>query len=117
MQNSLLRELFVHTGLLENGMVELVIADTGSGSYRRDARKAFSAVFLYETEGYRAWVGYRREDYSGASREPFGPRRTSLRARGSSSNSDPPQWKMTPKLSLLSQRFLQLRFYLALTLQ
>jgi len=51
MQHSLLRELFVHTSLLENGMVELVIADTGSGLTAEMRERLFLPYFSTKQRG------------------------------------------------------------------
>jgi two-component system nitrogen regulation sensor histidine kinase NtrY len=51
MQNSLLRELFLHTSLLENGMIELVIADTGSGLTSEMRERLFLPYFSTKQRG------------------------------------------------------------------
>jgi two-component system, NtrC family, nitrogen regulation sensor histidine kinase NtrY len=51
MQHSLLRELFVHTSLLENGMIELVIADTGSGLTDEMRERLFLPYFSTKQRG------------------------------------------------------------------
>jgi two-component system nitrogen regulation sensor histidine kinase NtrY len=51
MQHSLLRELFVCTSLLENGMVELVIADTGSGLTDEMRERLFLPYFSTKQRG------------------------------------------------------------------
>ena len=51
MQNSLLRELLIHTGVLENGMVELVIADTGSGLTDEMRERLFLPYFSTKQRG------------------------------------------------------------------
>jgi hypothetical protein len=51
MQNSLLRELFVCTSLLENGMIELTIADTGSGLTADMRERLFLPYFSTKQRG------------------------------------------------------------------
>jgi two-component system, NtrC family, nitrogen regulation sensor histidine kinase NtrY len=51
MQNSLLRELFVCTSLLENGMIELTIADTGSGLTAEMRERLFLPYFSTKQRG------------------------------------------------------------------
>jgi two-component system, NtrC family, nitrogen regulation sensor histidine kinase NtrY len=51
MQNSLLRELFVRTSLLENGMIELTIADTGSGLTDEMRERLFLPYFSTKQRG------------------------------------------------------------------
>ncbi len=51
MQHSLLRELFVCTSLLENGMVELTIADTGSGLTDQMRERLFLPYFSTKQRG------------------------------------------------------------------
>jgi hypothetical protein len=51
MQHSLLRELFVCTSLLENGMVELTIADTGSGLTDEMRERLFLPYFSTKQRG------------------------------------------------------------------
>jgi two-component system nitrogen regulation sensor histidine kinase NtrY len=51
MQHSLLRELFVCTTLLDNGMVELVIADTGSGLTDEMRERLFLPYFSTKQRG------------------------------------------------------------------
>jgi two-component system, NtrC family, nitrogen regulation sensor histidine kinase NtrY len=51
MQHSLLRELFVCTSLLENGMVELEIADTGSGLTDEMRERLFLPYFSTKQRG------------------------------------------------------------------
>ena len=51
MQQSLLRELFVCTSLLENGMVELTIADTGSGLTDEMRERLFLPYFSTKQRG------------------------------------------------------------------
>jgi nitrogen fixation/metabolism regulation signal transduction histidine kinase len=51
MQNSLLRELFVCTSLLENGMIELTIADTGSGLTDEMRERLFLPYFSTKQRG------------------------------------------------------------------
>jgi two-component system, NtrC family, nitrogen regulation sensor histidine kinase NtrY len=51
MQHSLLRELFVFTSLLENGMIELTIADTGSGLTDEMRERLFLPYFSTKQRG------------------------------------------------------------------
>jgi nitrogen fixation/metabolism regulation signal transduction histidine kinase len=51
MQNSLLRELFVCTCVLENGMIELTIADTGSGLTDEMRERLFLPYFSTKQRG------------------------------------------------------------------
>jgi len=51
MQNSLLRELFVCTSVLENGMIELTIADTGSGLTAEMRERLFLPYFSTKQRG------------------------------------------------------------------
>jgi two-component system nitrogen regulation sensor histidine kinase NtrY len=51
MQHSLLRELFVCTNLLENGMIELTIADTGSGLTDEMRERLFLPYFSTKQRG------------------------------------------------------------------
>jgi two-component system nitrogen regulation sensor histidine kinase NtrY len=51
MQQSLLRELFLCTNLLENGMVELTIADTGSGLTDEMRERLFLPYFSTKQRG------------------------------------------------------------------
>jgi hypothetical protein len=51
MQQSLLRELFVRTVLLENGVVELTIADTGSGLTDEMRERLFLPYFSTKQRG------------------------------------------------------------------
>jgi two-component system nitrogen regulation sensor histidine kinase NtrY len=51
MQHSLLRELFVITSLLENGMIELTIADTGSGLTDEMRERLFLPYFSTKQRG------------------------------------------------------------------
>jgi two-component system nitrogen regulation sensor histidine kinase NtrY len=51
MQHSLLRELFVCTSLLENGMIELIIADTGSGLTDEMRERLFLPYFSTKQRG------------------------------------------------------------------
>jgi two-component system, NtrC family, nitrogen regulation sensor histidine kinase NtrY len=51
MQHSLLRELFVCTSLLENGMIELSIADTGSGLTADMRERLFLPYFSTKQRG------------------------------------------------------------------
>jgi hypothetical protein len=51
MQNSLLRELFVCTSVLENGMIELTIADTGSGLTDEMRERLFLPYFSTKQRG------------------------------------------------------------------
>jgi two-component system, NtrC family, nitrogen regulation sensor histidine kinase NtrY len=51
MQNSLRRELFVCTSLLENGMIELTIADTGSGLTDEMRERLFLPYFSTKQRG------------------------------------------------------------------
>jgi two-component system nitrogen regulation sensor histidine kinase NtrY len=51
MQHSLLRELFVCTSLLENGMIELTIADTGSGLTDEMRERLFLPYFSTKQRG------------------------------------------------------------------
>jgi len=51
MQQSLLRELFVCTNLLENGFVELTIADTGSGLTDEMRERLFLPYFSTKQRG------------------------------------------------------------------
>jgi nitrogen fixation/metabolism regulation signal transduction histidine kinase len=51
MQHSLLRELFVCTSLLENGLIELVIADTGSGLTDEMRERLFLPYFSTKQRG------------------------------------------------------------------
>lgn len=51
MQYSLLRELFVCTSLLENGLIELVIADTGSGLTDEMRERLFLPYFSTKQRG------------------------------------------------------------------
>jgi two-component system nitrogen regulation sensor histidine kinase NtrY len=51
MQSSLLRELRISTSLLENGMVELVIADTGSGLTDEMRERLFLPYFSTKERG------------------------------------------------------------------
>ena len=51
MQNSLLRELRVETSLLENGMVEITIADTGSGLTDEMRERLFLPYFSTKQRG------------------------------------------------------------------
>jgi two-component system nitrogen regulation sensor histidine kinase NtrY len=51
MQSSLLRELFVRTSLLENGMIELLIADTGSGLTDEMRERLFLPYFSTKQRG------------------------------------------------------------------
>lgn len=51
MQQSLLRELFVCTNLLENGIVELTIADTGSGLTDEMRERLFLPYFSTKQRG------------------------------------------------------------------
>jgi two-component system nitrogen regulation sensor histidine kinase NtrY len=51
MQSSLLRELFVCTSLLENGMIELTIADTGSGLTDEMRERLFLPYFSTKQRG------------------------------------------------------------------
>ncbi len=51
MQHSLLRELFVCTSLLENGMIELTIADTGSGLTDQMRERLFLPYFSTKQRG------------------------------------------------------------------
>ena len=51
MQHSLLRELFVCTCLLENGMIELTIADTGSGLTDEMRERLFLPYFSTKQRG------------------------------------------------------------------
>ncbi|QHS52116.1 PAS domain-containing sensor histidine kinase [Edaphobacter sp. 12200R-103] len=51
MQSSLLRELRISTGLLENGMVELTVADTGSGLTDEMRERLFLPYFSTKERG------------------------------------------------------------------
>jgi len=51
MQSSLLRELLVRTSLLENGMIELLIADTGSGLTDEMRERLFLPYFSTKQRG------------------------------------------------------------------
>jgi nitrogen fixation/metabolism regulation signal transduction histidine kinase len=51
MQHSLLRELFVCTSLLESGMIELTIADTGSGLTDEMRERLFLPYFSTKQRG------------------------------------------------------------------
>src|SRR6202046_3903834 len=51
MQQSLFRELYVCTDLLENGMVELTIADTGSGLTDEMRERLFLPYFSTKQRG------------------------------------------------------------------
>jgi two-component system nitrogen regulation sensor histidine kinase NtrY len=51
MQQSLFRELRIYTGLLENGMVELTIADTGSGLTDEMRERLFLPYFSTKQRG------------------------------------------------------------------
>jgi len=51
MQRSLFRELLLSTCLLENGMVELVIADTGSGLTDEMRERLFLPYFSTKQRG------------------------------------------------------------------
>ncbi len=51
MQQSLYRELHICTGLLENGMVELTIADTGSGLTDEMRERLFLPYFSTKQRG------------------------------------------------------------------
>ena len=51
MQSSLLRELFVCTSLLESGMIELTIADTGSGLTDEMRERLFLPYFSTKQRG------------------------------------------------------------------
>ncbi|HZY64167.1 MAG TPA: ATP-binding protein [Edaphobacter sp.] len=51
MQNSLLRELRISTGLLENGMVELSVADTGAGLTDEMRERLFLPYFSTKQRG------------------------------------------------------------------
>jgi nitrogen fixation/metabolism regulation signal transduction histidine kinase len=51
MQHALLRELFVCTSLLENGMIELTIADTGSGLTDEMRERLFLPYFSTKQRG------------------------------------------------------------------
>jgi two-component system nitrogen regulation sensor histidine kinase NtrY len=51
MQHSLLRELFVCTSLLENGMIELTITDTGSGLTDEMRERLFLPYFSTKQRG------------------------------------------------------------------
>ena len=85
MQKSLFRELRISTSLLENGMVELTIADTGSGLTDEMRERLFLPYFSTKQRGTGLGLAIAAKIIQ-EHRAPSAPKRTSPPAQSSSSN-------------------------------